>query len=324
MQPLISIIVPVYKVEPYLRRCVDSILNQTYRNLEVILVDDGSPDNCGNICDAYAKQDSRVKVIHKENGGLSSARNAGMAASSGKYLSFVDSDDVLASDALEHMQHLAESENADIVIGNHIRFEDVLPTLNEGEVKITIRNKEEAMQEFFHNGCAAWARLYRREIHHDILFPEGEINEDEAIVLHLLDRCNRIVYSSRVVYFYMKRSDGESITMAPFTVKDLAWKKNCASNLEFIRQKYPRLETCAAKRYRGSLMWHITKISLLNDCTTYQSEINDIMLELKAEHQTFTKILFDGIKAKIQYFIAVKFGFKVYRTIFRIKRRMHI
>ena len=112
MEPLISVIVPVYKVETYLHQCVDSILNQTYRNLEVILVDDGSPDGCPAICDEYAAMDNRVKVIHKKNGGLSDARNAGMAISRGEFLNFVDSDDVLPVDALENMLRLVLIEQA--------------------------------------------------------------------------------------------------------------------------------------------------------------------------------------------------------------------
>ena len=322
MQPRISIIVPVYKVEPYLRRCVDSILGQRYQNLEVILVDDGSPDNCGAICDEYALQDSRVKVIHKANGGLSSARNAGLEIATGEYVSFVDSDDALADDAMEYLLDLAEREQADLVIGDHLRFEDELPVVQEKNDTSVLRNREEAMEEFFRNGCAAWARLYRRKIHEGIDFPVGEINEDEAIILPLLDRCNRIVYTNRIVYFYMKRTDGGSITMAPFTVKDLAWKKNCRNNLNYVRQKYPALETSAAKRYRGSLLWHITKISLLDDCSAYQTDICRIMEELREEQKIFSRIPFDGLKGKLQYRIALHFGFWVYRFIFRIKRGM--
>ena len=121
-QPLISIIVPIYRVEQYLDACVQSLINQTYPDLEIILVDDGSPDNCGAICDDYAAKDPRIKVIHKENGGLSDARNAGMAISTGAYLSCVDSDDLLPYDALQVMVDIALRENVELVIGG-------LPTL---------------------------------------------------------------------------------------------------------------------------------------------------------------------------------------------------
>lgn len=261
MEPLISVIVPIYKVEPYLKECVDSILNQTYRNLEVILVDDGSPDNCGAICDSYAAQDSRVKVIHQENGGLSSARNAGLSVASGEYITFVDSDDALVTDAMEYMLHLAEKEGADIVIGNDLRFEDDLPTVRECEVNIILRNKEEAMAEFFQNGCAAWGRLYRREIHEGIAFPVGEINEDEAIVLKLLERCRKTVKTTATVYYYRCRP--ESITTTSFHAKKLIWVRHCLDNLNYIEAHHPDLVPDAAARYYESLLWALRELSIL-------------------------------------------------------------
>ena len=118
-QPLVSIIVPIYKVEPYLRRCLDSIVNQSYTNLEIILVDDGSPDNCPQICDEYASKDNRIKVIHKKNGGLSDARNAGLDICKGEYISFVDSDDWVDEKYIETLLDLAIKENVDIAIGEH-------------------------------------------------------------------------------------------------------------------------------------------------------------------------------------------------------------
>ena len=260
MEPLISVIVPVYKVPKYLHQCVDSILNQTYKNLEIILVDDGSPDNCGVICDEYAEKDHRIKVIHKENGGLSDARNAGMAICRGAYLNFVDSDDVLPADALEHMLNLAVKERADLVIGNNIRFEEALPNLPEEAPTVSVMSKTEAMEDFFQNGCAAWARLFCREIHEGIRFPVREINEDEAIVLQLLERCRVIVKTDEVVYFYRCRT--ESITTASFSAKKLIWVKHCRDNLTFIREKYPQLEVCALQRYRDSLLWSLSEICL--------------------------------------------------------------
>lgn len=115
MEDLISVIVPVYKVEKYINKCVDSIINQTYTNLEIILVDDGSPDNCGNICDEYAKKDNRIKVVHKENAGVSSARNIGLEKSSGKYITFIDADDYVEKNYCEELLNILKIENADCV-----------------------------------------------------------------------------------------------------------------------------------------------------------------------------------------------------------------
>ena len=165
MQPLISIIVPVYKVEPYLRRCVDSILNQTYRNLEVILVDDGSPDNCGSICDAYAKQDSRVKVIHKENGGLSSARNAGLDVMSGAYVGFVDSDDWIEPHMYESLLKLMEKFDAQMALGgvaDEMLYDGTLTTVKISDYGHTpfAENHNNALKRFFQGSWAAWDKLF--------------------------------------------------------------------------------------------------------------------------------------------------------------------
>lgn len=261
MEPLISIIVPVYKVEPYLRKCVDSILNQTYRNLEIILVDDGSPDNCGAICDAYAKQDQRVKVIHKDNGGLSIARNIGMAAATGKYLSFLDSDDIFPPAAMETLLNALEAEDAQIAIGSHLRFSDVPPDDDHANVFVHCMSKTEAMEDMLKNGCASWARLYHRSVHSDVLFPDGEINEDEAVVLRLLDKCDRIVKTTAVVYYYRCRP--ESITTVSFHPKKLIWVQHCRDNLHYVETRHPELVPFAAARYRGSLLWALRELSLL-------------------------------------------------------------
>ena len=286
MEPLISVIVPVYKVEKYLRQCVDSILKQTYTNLEIILVDDGSPDNCPAICDEYAAKDSRVRVVHKPNGGLSDARNAGMAICQGEYLNFVDSDDVLPTDALEQMLLIAEKESADIVIGDNLRFEDAIPSVPKDAAQVRVMIKEEAMEDSFRNGCAAWARLYCRQIHEGIEFPVGEINEDEAIVLRLLERCSIIAKTDAVVYFYRCRN--ESITTSTFSNKKLAWVKHCRDNLAFVREKYPQLEVCAAQRYRGSLLWALSEICLQK--TDYEFAWKSLKSELMSSFVIFWKI----------------------------------
>lgn len=324
-RPLISIIVPVYKVEPYLRKCVDSILNQTYTNLEIILVDDGSPDNCGAICDEYAREDSRVRVIHKPNGGLSDARNAGMDIMTGSLVGFVDSDDWIEPHMYQRLYELMEQFDADMAFGgvaDDVVEDDIVRTVkvsNYGEVPFA-ESKTDAMKRFFLGSWASWDKLYKAELFEGIRYPVGKINEDEAIALFLLERCRRVCYTNEIMYHYMKRLNSGSITMAPFTPKDLAWKDNCAANLEYIRKNHPELEQYAGKRYRSSLLWHITKISILDDCTVYGSEIREIMRELRRERPLFNKIPIDTKKGKIQYIVAMYGGFWVYRLVFRLKR----
>ena len=319
-QPLISVIIPIYKVEPYLRKCVDSILMQTYTNLEVILVDDGSPDNCPAICDEYATKDSRVKVIHKSNGGLSDARNAGMDAASGDYLMFVDSDDWIEKNSVESLLIAAQKYNAQIAIGGTRRVEDgtlrVLKSDIIGNSSEIVMTGSQAMECFFENGCAAWGRLYRRETHNGIKFPVGEINEDEAIVLALLDRCHTVVQIGSVIYNYRCRP--ESITTSTFTEKKLAWYRHCVDNLEWIKAHHPELEPLAAKRLCGSVMWSLTEIAMANDFK--QEWIDELLTFLHTNY----KLLSSTTKSDLNSFLRLRilrympFGF--YKRFIRTKR----
>lgn len=316
MNQLVSIIVPVYKVEDYLPDCVDSILGQTYRHLQIILVDDGSPDRCGALCDDYSKTDPRITVIHKANGGLSDARNVGMAAANGDYLMFVDSDDLLPSDAVETLLSLAVEHNAPLVIGNHTRFENEPLPPAAPLTPPQVLSKAEAMKDMFSNGCAAWARIYRKELHEGILYPCGELNEDEAIVLHLLDRCDRIVKTEKVVYYYRCRE--ASITTTAFHKKKLAWMQHCKDNLEHIREKHPALETDAAMRYRESILWSLTEIALSDE--DFSEEVRQMQAQLKQERTLFRAIPFDNAQERVRFFTLANLPFGIYRALIRLKR----
>lgn len=306
MLPLISVIVPVYKVEPYLCKCVDSILAQTHTNLEIILVDDGSPDNCGAICDEYAKADPRIKVIHKKNGGLSDARNAGMDIMTGKYVAFVDSDDWIEPDMYRRLLEFLEHYDADMAFGgvaDDVVRNDTVETAKVSDYGDTpfAEDKISAMKRYFNGSWAAWDKLYRAELFDGIRYPVGEINEDEAIVLHLLERCKQVCYTNEVFYHYMKRADGTSITSAAYSEKKTVWVKHCRDNLEFIREKHPELEEYALARYRGSLIWSLTQISLMehgldNEWKRLRREIraNLVSFQRHADAKTRTKLLLLG------------------------------
>lgn len=263
---LISVIVPIYKVEPYLRRCVDSILAQTYHDIEVILVDDGSPDNCPEMCDEYAAQDERIKVIHKANGGLSSARNVGLDAASGDWVSFIDSDDWIEPDMYEILLQNAENANAEISVGgvndelvDHDRV-IVTKTTYHGALKQETLSPTEAMARYFTTSWAAWDKIYRKELFQTIRFPVGEINEDEAIVLKLLDTCTAVSYTNQVFYHYIHRA--QSITTSAFSEKKLAWYRHCQDNLRWVQQHHPELTAFAEKRLCSSILWTLREIAL--------------------------------------------------------------
>lgn len=210
-KPLVTVIVPVYKVEKYLRKCVDSILLQTYENIEIILVDDGSPDNCGAICDEYAQKDSRIKVIHKENGGLSDARNAAIDVCTGEYLTFIDSDDYVASDYVEVLYNLVEKYNCKLSIA-------IWQTFYETDAPVVIKNRYyeacwkpgEAVsymfyQEKFDN--AACVKLYHRSLFDAIRFPKGMLFEDLYITYRLLFNSDMVAYCNKKIYYYLLRRD---------------------------------------------------------------------------------------------------------------------
>ena len=315
---MISVIVPVYNVEKYLKRCIESILSQTYTQLDVILVDDGSPDACPNICDEYAVLDNRVRVIHKSNGGLSDARNVGLDIARGEWVTFVDSDDWIEPDMYEYLIANAKRNDAEISVGGvNDEFFDgndtvITKTTYHGELIEESVSGIEAMKKYFFSSWSAWDKIYRREVFDGIRFPIGEINEDEAIVLQLLDRCKKVAYTNKVFYHYIHRP--ESITTSDFSEKKLAWYRHCKDNLEWVKEHHPELEPYAAKRLCGSVMWSLREISLSDK---EYSECNKILL---ADIETNFKYYFslDLNRAEKARLIALRWlPFSLYRTIER-------
>lgn len=207
VKPFVSVIIPVYKVEPYLRQCIDSVLAQTYRNLEIILVDDGSPDECPAICDEYAKNDARVRVIHKENGGLSDARNAGIRAATGEWICFVDSDDMVHPQMIELLMCLLVSDRTlKIASCGFERF-----CKNEiGPRHYTERNHSVlSLKDFMLKHCwtVAWGKIYHRTLFENIAYPVGRLHEDEFITYKLVYEAGKIALMDIPLYFYRQRKD---------------------------------------------------------------------------------------------------------------------
>jgi glycosyltransferase involved in cell wall biosynthesis len=204
--PKISVIIPVYKVEEYLRKCLDSVLAQTFQDYELILVDDGSPDNCGKICDEYALKDSRIRVIHKQNGGLSDARNAAMDIITGEYISFIDSDDYVLPTHLEELYSALIETDSDLAIGN-------ITSVSEDKLNpkfycpATGRTVLEGLSVFNTlNQPCAWAKLYKKFIFDDIRFPFQKLYEDTFIYHEILSKVSRGVLTGKNTYFYLIRS----------------------------------------------------------------------------------------------------------------------
>lgn len=228
MMPLISVIVPIYKVEAYLRRCVDSLLMQSYENLEIILVDDGSPDGCPAICEEYKERDERVRVIHQENAGLSGARNAGIDAAAGEYLAFVDADDYVAPDFIEVLYGLLVQTDSAIAQCRfaYVQGESLAGASQEGRSYhiyrgISLMEKLYGPEGEATNFVVAWNKLYKRELFSHIRYPRGRIHEDEATTYRLFHEGRKLVFTDSALYGYFTENTG-SITAA-FSEKRLQW-----------------------------------------------------------------------------------------------------
>lgn len=214
MEELISVIVPVYKVEAYLGRCVRSILAQTYKNLEIILVDDGSPDNCGAMCDEFAALHSRIHVLHKKNGGLSDARNSGVEKSNGKYIAFVDSDDYIAPNYIQYLYDLAIQNQADISCCGWIKTEgdtaEYSPDTAVPSVQVLtgIEACHGLFDSMYMRLVTAWGKLYRADLVKDYPFPKGRIHEDEATTCKYYYKSEKVAVGNQRLYAYYQNPKG--------------------------------------------------------------------------------------------------------------------
>ena len=285
--PLISVIVPVYRVEKYLERCVKSILSQTYKNLEVILVDDGSPDQCPAICDACAEKDARVKVIHQENKGLSGARNAGIDAASGEYLAFVDSDDYVSPHFIEELYQLLQDTGCAI---GQCRFsyvkEDGL--VEEGDSAFCIYRGEGLMEQLYgpeeKATCfvVAWNKLYRAELFKEtgIRYPEGRIHEDEATTYRLFHEAKKLAFLDRALYGYYTENGG-SITSV-FSAKRLQWLTAHEERIAFFKKNgYEKLLPVAYRKLCDAC------ITFYFRCTEQVKDAEELKKELRKRLETY-------------------------------------
>ena len=235
MGGLISIIVPIYNVDQYLDKCIESIVSQTYGNLEIILIDDGSPDNCPTICDSWCKRDSRIKVIHKVNGGLSDARNAGIKIATGDYIAFIDSDDWIENNYIKKMYEYMMIYEADIVEcgvtyvsenGEKVRTRktDSLLKLNLTQELCNLVIEDNVFQ-------TVWNKLYKRKIVEGIFFEKGKYNEDDFWTYQVMDRLNQMIVIEDELYNYVQR--GTSIMGNSFN-----YKRMDGLDARVLRMKY--------------------------------------------------------------------------------------
>lgn len=257
MGDLISVIVPVYNVAMYLPQCLDSILGQDHENLEVILIDDGSRDESGEICDAYARRDGRLRVIHQKNGGAAAAKNAGLRIATGEYLSFVDSDDYLEPNVYGYMLEVLRSEKADVA---QFAFRDVYKHRSEDRIFRTGRTAEEGRRYLVRfNGdwtCALlWNKLYRRELFEGVFFEEGHKIDDEYFTYQGLMNAGRVVCDDRIIYNYRRRAS--SVMLSPQSRNQLVLDRidAVAKRREKVIARFPELRRAFDVPYLDALVY---------------------------------------------------------------------
>ena len=264
MEELVSIIVPIYNVENYLDDCLRSLVMQSYPNIEIILVDDGSTDNCGRICDEYFLKDRRIRVIHKKNGGLSDARNHGMAVATGSYITFIDSDDYIHEQYIEVLLTIAKDKEADIVVGDFKLFQNAeqCHDKNIGEKEFSrvqiLSDKHLYDNDFIKQETTsltvAWGKLYKKELWEGIQYPVGKIHEDTFTTYKLMERAGKVVYFKEPIYYW--RENKNSITRGKFTTKHLLGLDAFQEQLEYFhkvgKQRYVEIVYDA---YRDWFFW---------------------------------------------------------------------
>jgi glycosyltransferase involved in cell wall biosynthesis len=282
-RPLISVIVPVFNVERYLSKCIESVINQSYSNLEIILVNDGSTDNSAIICDEYGTKDSRIRVHHKNNGGLSDARNVGMDNATGEYLYFLDSDDYIDLNALSVLYQSILDTSSQMAIGRVIRFQENSIPLKNAESKLSVYNNLSAIRELYNfknpdliSFIIACNKLYHRDLFRNVKFPKGRINEDEFINYIIFFRASKICLTTDALYFYLSRSNSIVNTISDFKLLD---------KITALRRREKFLKEIKAQDILLEVRYHLF--------LTFFSFLKNVNAKRRSEHKLIRLIEFN-------------------------------
>lgn len=288
-QDLISVVVPVYNVERYLRACLDSLLAQTYSSLDILLVDDGSTDRSGAICDEYAHRDPRIRVVHQKNGGLSDARNTGISLATGRYITFVDSDDAVSADMLAYLYELIIREKADIATCQKQLIDENgknIPSRAKSRSQ-TVHGNENCMKAFLVSkdiDTAAWGKLYKRELFREVRYPKGKYCEDIFTTYRLFALSNTITVGEERKYGYRVRSD--SIMHRDFLPKHMDVIEGALLRADFVAAHYPKLLTDAQAGIISSVNLCVSKIIQSEQS---MKDLKDVMARLQRYYRTYEK-----------------------------------
>ncbi len=323
MNPLISIIVPIYNVESYLKRCVESLRSQTYPNIEIILVDDGSPDNCGKICDEYSNIDQRIKVVHKPNGGLSDARNAGLDVAKGDLIGFVDSDDFIHPQMYEILYKNMADYNADVSLCNFELVYNDTKIFSEIINKPQVFSGTEALDKIFTYWAQifviSWDKLYKRAFFDSIRFPKGKIHEDEFTSYKIYAQSKRIVFTDTKLYYYFQSDN--SIVRSSFSEKRLHYTEAIEERIEFFKKAENK------KYYKLALLnYSVWLLAFNRRNPSVFKERKDIKQIIEKKRINYISLLLNDVDSlsvlnKIAYKIALIYpnliGFFAFHLLFR-------
>ena len=263
-KPLVSVVVPVYKVEQYLSRCVESIRNQSIKDIEIILVDDGSPDQCGAMCDKLAEADDRIKVIHKENGGLSDARNCGTVQAAADYVVFIDSDDYIDEDMIERLYADVTKEGADLATcGIYHHYEHGIETLKDTTGRFVVDTKEAVRKELVDVNVSAVNKVYKKALFDKVQFPKGKYYEDAHTIIPILLQTKKVVINMHPSYHYIHREG--SITTKPYYSGMLHLIEANTNNLKLVSKAYPDLKEEAEYRAFWAYYYVLDKMEISDE-----------------------------------------------------------
>ncbi len=280
---MISVIVPVYNVEKYLDKCIESIVNQTYKDLEIILVDDGSTDSSPKICDEFADKDERIKVIHKQNGGVSSARNIGLEHAKGDFIGFVDSDDYIDSNMYELLLNDLIVNNSDISVCSAFLVDNNNETKPDNIVKTQVLNKEEAVKFLSYKmNNSLWNKLFRKDFFESCRFEEGHTHgEDHLILLHILKNVQKVSFVEDSLYYYVQHSD--STTGAKFNRRsfDQVYMKDAL--YDYVKENFPYVSDYYRKLCFTARVNMCRKIIISNSEEEFAQEFNEYKEYMKKE-----------------------------------------
>ena len=317
--PKLSVVIPVYNVQDYLEECVYSVVKQTYSNLEIIIVDDGSTDKSGEICDCLKDIDNRIKVIHQVNAGLSAARNTGIDSATGEYIAFVDSDDWIETTMYEKlMMNILKSGKDMGCCGRYVVSEDGKKTIMYSEATPIIYSNKEALKKIFKLesiDVAAWDKVYKKELFNDIKYPVGEVNEDAAIIIQLLRKTNGIVHVGEALYNYRHRWG--SITKSGYSEKLDVVYWHLKKMKEEVNLYFPSFKDLF-KTYEAYVSYCMT-IKILRNPSEFHKYKCQYNQYIKILSSTYTYMLTSknvGVKDKIRCIMAV---LRIFKPIYCLK-----